>query len=313
MSAYGAPQYTVTPLVIDEEVMPRDILTREITITNTGDAPVTIYPTVNAISLDEGGTIREFVPQVMGDQTQSITAWIEISRAGIDLFKGQSTKVPLTLRINPQAQPGEYHAFLGFPFGGNRDEAERKVRDGTAPGIVLTLSLDEQKTTALKLARFLVDRFVFRTENSAASFTVRNPGEVTLIPEGEVILYDAKGREVGSLPVNPDKVEIPPGGEHTFVGTVPLQGLFGKYKAFLDVEYGTALVASVQDTAFFYAVPIPFLLSLLGVLFFIVILVSWHIHRKYFDDEGDDGSDALHFHVRSTHSEPVHHDINLRS
>ncbi len=311
--AFASVSYTVSPLVIDEKVEPRDIIEKVIILKNSGDTPATIYPTVNNISLTEGGTVEEFLPQVMSDQTTSISAWIEISRAGIDLKAGETRTVKLTLRINPNAKAGEYHALVGFPYGGNRDEAERMLKNGDAPGTVVTVSIEDKKSTILKLSRFLVDRFVTSENNSAASYTVKNPGDEPLVPGGEIVLYDSRGKEVGSLPVNPERIEIPVGGEHTFEGAVPIDNLFGKYKAFLSVEYGKGNSASVQDTAFFYVLPLKTLLIIIGVLTVAVILLSLYVHRKYFDDVTDDGSELLPVHVRESASDPKHHDIDLRA
>jgi hypothetical protein len=310
--AHALVSYSVSPLVVDEEVEERDIIEHTITLKSTGDSPVTIYPTVNNISLNDGGEIAEFVAQIMSDQTRSLAAWIEISRAGIDLFAGQTKTVTLTLRINPNAAPGVYHALVGFPHGGNRDEAERMLARGDAPGTIVTVNVVDKKTTLLKLGGFLVDKFVTSKENSDASYTVRNPGDEPLIPKGEVIFYDAQGREVGALPVNTENIEIPPGGEHTFTGAVPTDGLFGKYKAFLSLEYGKGNVASVQDTVFFYVFPFKTVLIVFALLAVLVIVASVYVHRKYFDDTVDDGSELLPVHVRDTSSDPLHHDIDLR-
>lgn len=311
--ALARVSYSVAPLIIDEEVEPRDIIEKEITLVNTADTPATIYPTVNNIALAAGGEIQEFLPQVMSDQTTSLAAWVEISRAGIDLQRGATQKITLTLRINPNAKPGTYHALIGFPYGDNRDEAERMVKRGDAPGTVVTVTIVDKKTTLLKLAQFVVDRFVTGPQNSAASYTIKNPGDEVLVPSGDVIMYDSRGREVGAIPVNPEQVSIEPGGEHTFTGAVPTDGLFGKYKAFLSVEYGKGNVASLQDTVFFYIFPLKTLLTIVGVLSIIVILISLYIHRRYFDDATDDGSELLPVHVRDSHSDPLHHDIDLRS
>jgi hypothetical protein len=311
-SVLGNPRYTVAPLVIDANVTRRDIKEFPITITNTGSAPVTIYPTVNNISVDSGGKLEAFLPPVMSDQTRSLASWIEISRAGIDMQPGDVHVITLRLRINPNAEPGEYHAFIGFPYGGNRDEAERKLERGDAPGTVVTVDHTEKRTVLLKLAHFVVDRFVTKPMNDAITYTIRNPGEETLVPYGEVIVYDGKGSEVGAIPVNPDKNEILPGEEKVFVTSAPTEGLFGKYKAFLSVEYGSQNIASVQDTAFFYVFPLKTLLIILGAILVVVVGLSLYVHRKYFDEVVDDGSESLPLHVRESRSDPLHHDINLR-
>jgi hypothetical protein len=312
--AYALISYTVTPLVINEEVEQRNIIEKTITLVNTGDTPVTIYPTVNNIALDAGGGITEFVPQVMSDQSTSLASWVEISRAGIDLRSGETKTVSLIIRVNPYAKPGEYHALIGFPHGGNRDEAERMVKRGDSPGTVVTATLQDKRNTLLKLSRFIVDRFVTSAHNTAASYTVRNPGEEPLIPTGEIIFYNNHGDEVGTIPVNPEKIEIPPGEEHAFTGTVPAQGLFGKYKGFLSVEYGKGNIASIQDTVYFYVFPLKVILIIMGVLLTLVIGISLYVHRKYFDDIGDDGSELLPVRVHDAHTRDPHdHDIDLRS
>jgi hypothetical protein len=308
----AAPSTSVVPLVIDADVEVRDIEEHIITLTNTGDVPVTIYPTVNNISLNEGGTIQEFLTPVESDQKTSLSSWIEISRAGIDLMAGDVKTVTLTLRINPNAVPGEYHAFVGFAHGGNRDEAERMVARGDAPGTVVRVKLEDDRVFLLKLSRFLVDRFVTDTENEAATYVIKNPGDESLIPHGEVIFYDSRGVEIASTPVNPDKEIIGPGEEKVFVSGVPTDGMFGKYKAFLNVEYGVQNLASIQDTTFFYVFPLRTLLMMLGGLILVVLVLSLYVHRKYFDEVVDDGSELLPVHVRDSVSDPLHHDIDLR-
>ncbi len=304
--------YTVSPLVIDAEVEARDIIEKKITITNTGNQPVTVYPTVNNISLKEGGTIDAFLTPVESDRTASLASWIEISRLGIDLQPGASKTIDLTLRINPNPSVGTYHAFIGFGNGRNRDEAEVQVKNGNAPGTVVSVTIDDKKSVLLKLSGFFVDRFVTKENNQAAVYTFKNPGEETLVPTGEIILYDGTGKEVAALPVNDEHVSIPPGGEHSFISSVPIEGKFGKYKAFLTVEYGGTQKGSVQDTNFFYVFPLQKMLIVLGVVLLIALIGAWYFHKKYMPDEVDD-SDQLSFHVRDTQSEPMHHDVDLKN
>lgn len=308
---YAESQYQVSPLVIDTKVEARDIIKKAITLTNDGSQPVTVYPTVNNISLSDGGTIEEFLAPVVSDRSRSLASWVEISRLGIDLRPGDTKTVDLTLRINPDAVPGSYHAFIGFGNGGNRDEAERQVKNGQAPGTVVTVTIEEKKNEFLKLSKFIVDRFVTATNNQAAVYTFKNPGDSPLVPKGEIIFYDNTGEEVGAIEVNKDNLSIPPGGEHVFAEPVPTDGLFGKYKAFLSVEYGTSQKASVQDTSFFYVFPLKGIIVTLIVLIIIVGVLSWYFHKRYFDEDIDD-SERLVVHVRETQSEAKEHDVIIK-
>lgn len=309
--AAAAPSYTVSPLVIDTGAEPRDILTREITLTNTGTQPLTLYPSVNNISLDDGGTIQEFLPPVESDRTASLASWIEISRSGIKLAKNETKTVPITIRVNPNPKPGVYHAFIGFGFGRNQTEAEKMVAIGRAPGAVLTVTISDEKNEFLRLSKFIINRFVTSGENEGATYTITNPGDEPLTPSGEIIFYNNHGSEVGSLPVNPNGETIAPGDKKEFLASVPVSGLFGKYKAYLTVEYGSQ-VASVNDTAFFYVLPLKLILLLLGGVCIVVIFFALLIHKRYLDETEMDDSDQLPVHFRESTSDSKEHDINLK-
>lgn len=308
----AAPSYTVAPLVIDVESEARDIQTFDITLRNTGTAPLTVYPTVNNITVAGGGTIESFLPPVSSDRTSSLTSWLEITRSGVKLAVGETKIVTLTLRVNPSPQPGEYHAFIGFGSGRNDHFAKEQVRTGGAPGTILTVRIVDKKSELLKLSRFIIDRFITSSENESARYIIKNPGDVPLTPKGEIIFYDNRGEEVSSLVVNEESAEIPPGGEKEFRAQVPMHGLFGKYKAFLNVEYGSVQRASVQDTAFFYVFPLMTILIVLGVISVVVVIISLYVHKRYLDGGTQDDSDTIPLYVKETRSESKEHDIDLK-
>jgi hypothetical protein len=310
-NVFAGPSYTASPLVIDVEAEARDIIPKEFTITNTGTQPVTVYPTVNNVSLEEANRIDEFLPPVMSDRTSSLASWIEVSRRGVDIPVGESRTVKLTLRINPQPEPGTYHALIGLGHGRNQTEAIKQVMNGTAPGVIVTVTIEEKTVEFLKLSKFIIDKFVTSSDNKAAVFSFKNPGDETLIPKGDIIFYNSKGSEISSVEVNDSNTSIAPGGEHVFTVSVPTDGLFGKYKAYLSVDYGQTQKGSIQDTNFFYVFPLKIVLLILAILILLTGIGAWHIHRKYFDEDIDD-SDRLHLHVKEGHSGSHDHDINLK-
>ncbi len=303
--------YSVSPLIIDATVQQRDIITKKITLKNTGDQPVTIFPTVNNISMNEGGGIEAFLSPVESDRTASLTSWIEMNRQGIDLRPNEEKIIDITLRIDPQAKPGTYHALIGFGYGRNRDEAEDQVESGRAPGTVLTISIDEKKIEFLKLSKFIISRFVTGPENQAIEYTFNNPSDEAIVPTGEIILYDTLGKEVGSISVNTESLSVPPHGEHVFTASVPTQGLMGKHKAFLSIEYGSTQKASIQDTNFFYVFPVKIIMYVVVCIALCVAMGAWYVHKKYIDEVEDD-SDRLTFHIRENQSISKEHDLHLK-
>lgn len=304
--------YTVTPRVIDVTASARDIITRTITIQNHHENATTkIFPSVNEIALDEGGDITEFRGPTEVDRTAAITSWLELPRAQINIPAGESQDVTLTIRMNPNTKPGEYHAVLGFGAGRNREVAQAQVKEGRAPTVVVTIRVADTKVERMDLSGFSVEKFVTDADNEAIHYTLSNPGDVEVVPEGEIVLYDGNGKEVASVPANPQKQSLKPGEEVALNARVPTDGLVGQYKAFLNVNYGAAQAGAVYDTVFFYVMPWQKLLTMFGVIVIIALIVTIYLYRKYGINEHDDGSEQLEFRIRETASEAQEHDIHL--
>lgn len=302
---------TVAPLVIDLDVKKRDIRSEMITITNHLDRQVELFPTVNEVKMEDGGVIADFVSPSGADGTQTITNWLTFPRTAITIDKNDAKEFPLGIKIHPDAKPGVYHAFIGFGTQ-NGPEAAKQVRRGQAPGVVLTLSIEQDRSEYLRLGRFMIDRFVYSDENNAISYTLKNPGEAEVVPTGEIIIYNTKGNEVAAVPVNPEGVQLAPRQESTFTTSVPIGDLLGKYKAMLTVEYGSKQTAAVYDTVFFNVIHWQKLLMMFGgLLLFAIIITLWlHKRSKVVIDEAD--VDDVILSVNVGVSPEKEHDIDLR-
>jgi hypothetical protein len=308
-----AATYSVAPLVIDEELQKRDIVTKTITLTNTESRNVRIFPTVNAVEVEEGGTVRAFIePSMIEDKAGEITSWIEITRSRIELGPNESKEIPLTIKVHPEVQAGEYHAFIGFPEGSNRPEAERVVKNGSAPGTVVRIGVGTVQSQFLRLTSYAVERFVRDGAPGVITYSLTNPGTDPVIPEGEIIIYNNRGIEVGAVALNQSKDVIAGKEEKSFTAEVP-QGLgLGKYKAFLTIEYGLVQKTSINDTAFFYVVPLRQLLIIFGSILVLTALLAFIVHRRFDREpvhEGDIKEVGLY--IRTSRSEPKDHDIDL--
>lgn len=307
----AATTYSVTPLVIDEVMQSRDFYRTEIIITNSSTHKITVFPTVNEISLAEGGGTTEFIPPSMADDSVSITSWIEIQRSSVEVEIGESKAVPLTLHTAPDVVPGEYHALLGFGSGRNVEIAKQQVKNGQAPSVVVTITIEDNRSPFLSLTGFVVDRFVTEAENESASYTVDNSGDLPITPTGEVIIYDSNGGEVGAVPINAAELTIEPGKSHTFNATVPTSGLLGKYKAFLSVEYGNDQRATIHDTVFFYVFPWKKIVITFIIVLLLAVFLTLYLHRRS-QSYHDDSVEHVPLFVREAQSESQHHDIDLK-
>ncbi|USN87836.1 MAG: hypothetical protein H6779_00095 [Candidatus Nomurabacteria bacterium] len=314
--AYAEENISVSPLIIDHVTEARDILKQDITIKNNGDRPVRLYATVHEIKVGDDNEIQSFVPPSMTDRKTSITSWLEISRARISLQPGEETKIPLTIRINPNAKPGDYHAFVSFPSGANADIAEAKAIAGEAEGLVVRVSIDEKQIELLRLTSFDADTFVLDDSHNF-TFSLENAGDIDVVPSGEIIIYNSKGQELTAIPVNDNNVSIPPQAKTDFSIPVPQLDGFGKNKAYLSLEYGEKNLATVYDTIYYYSIPWLLAIIMLSLLIILPVIMTLVFHRiarpTYPDYEHIDEGIELPLFVRKSHDHKIHdHDIDLK-
>lgn len=310
--AFAFASSTVSPLVIDHTTEARGLETDTVVFTNTGSGRAVFFPTVNNISIGANGGIESFIAPSMSDKTASLSSWLELSRKPTTLNPGEHSTTTLTLRVSPTAAPGVYHALIAFPDGENRDVAEARVQRGEVPGTVVTVTIEKKVREGADLGVFNVDRFIWSDQNNAVTYTIKNNGDTNVRPTGDIIIYTSSGLEAVSIPVNPDGKEVMHGESLTLTANVPLHSLFGKYKAYLRVHYGTQGAAELQDTAYFYAAPWKKFVALFGGTMLIGLALILLLHRRYGGGGDEDVADHLPLHVKDGVSGAVHHDIDMK-
>lgn len=311
MPAALAAGHTVMPLALNLNVEKRDIISETITIANKTEQQVRLYPSVHEVATDGEGTVLSFSEPSSVDRTDTPTAWIEISRARIELAPGETKEIPFTIRMNPNTKPGDYSVFIGFGTGSNQPEATRQVMNGQAPGTLVNLTIDKKQDQFLRLERFVVDRFVTGRGESLVEYTLHNPSGVDVVHHGEVIFYDTNGDEIASVPLNEVATPVPPDASVPFSVVVPNNLKIGKYKAYLSVEFGEHLTDAVQDTTYFYVTPLRELIIAFVILLVLAVLLTLYVHRRYDLSEDDHGAEPVALYIRQGTTAEVHHDISV--
>ena len=314
-SVYAA-EFSVTPLIIDIESEARDASTHTITVVNHDSRPTRLYASVHEITVGENSEIKSFVPASMSDRSTSVTSWLEISRGRIDLPPGTSKELPLVIRINHDTPQGTYHAFVGFASGGNRDEAELATQKGQGQGVVLRIVVGSKKQEFLKLESFSTDRFSIKEGKGTISYTLSNTGDVPLTPQGDIIIYDTRGKELTSIDLSEeDPLVIQPGAEVTYTENIPFLNRLGKHKAYLSIEYGSEQKAALYDTSFYYSIPwfylIVVVILLIVIITSLVLLQRRNMQYDVYETEPEAYDVPLQVGKVREHSE-YDHDINLK-
>ncbi len=307
-----AADIEIRPFLIDKIVEPRDIVSEDIVLTNKTDRKLNIYSTVNEITVSAEGDIKEFVSPVMTDRTNTITSWVEIKRGRITLEVGESTTIPLTLRIHPQATAGEYHAFIGFYPTQKAHEAEAAAMSGDADGVIAKLTIEDKSEAFVRITSYLIDRFVIRDNQRQVSIEVENLGDTSEIPKGEIVFFNSVGEEVTAVPVNQEGVTIEPGAKTILTAPIPFDDELGRYKANISLQYGSKQRATIYDSAQFFMMPIHIMVIILVSIVALSFLIVWLLRRSLKEPTDDTHGVELPFYIKDGHEpKPKEHDIDL--
>jgi hypothetical protein len=305
---------TVRPFLIDEVVEARQLLREEVTLVNQSNREVNVYATVNEISVDNDGEIKEFVSPVMTDRTNTITSWVELNRGRIEIAAGETVQIPLAFRVHPNAQPGEYHVFVGFGIASKRYQVEAAARNGDLDGVIVKLTIEDDRNEYLRVASFIVDRFVTSDADKRVEIELENLGDVPATPAGEIIFFNSNGEERQAIPVNTDALSIEPGETVTITTALPFNNELGRFKANLSLRYGTGQKASLFDTTQFFMMPFHILILMLVMAVLLALFVYFLLHQAFINKNDDEDGFDLPFMVRDGHdAEPQEHDIDLKT
>lgn len=310
-----ASEINIRPFLIDETLTARETLEKNITIkSDYTERKAVLYATVNEITLDDKGEIKEFVSPIMTDRTNTVASWIEITRGRIEVLPNESVEIPLNVRVHPYAEPGEYQVFIGFVEAANRPKAEEIAMAGDANGVIVKITVADEREDSLRISGFLINRFITGDEKREIDIEVENVGDLASAPTGEIIFYDSRGIEITSVPVNESGAVVAPGEKVTLTSKVPLEGDLGRFKANVSLKYGENQSALLHDTTFFYMMPLHLILALFGGILVVTLLVTLLFRRVFLThDEDDEKIYEVRMYVRDGHeAEPKDHDINLK-
>ncbi len=291
--AQNSSNVLVNPSVIDEKTKIRDILEYDILIQNKSERQVSLYAVVNDVDPVEG--IEESNKPQDLDRTVSITKWIELSRGVIRISSGEEAKVPLKINVSHDAIPGIRHAKIIFAEGNNRELAEKKAKKSNQPEILINLEIEEDIVERAELNNFSSAKNIYSSFPAKFDFTVKNIGNSNVTPIGNIYIYNRKGQEIDKININIDQSAIKPETVLKFNEKWDGEnGGFGKYKAKLELEYGSLINRDLQDTVYFWILPFK-LVVLVGVggMLLIVLLSIMIFKKTYVINEPEKTSDGV--------------------
>jgi len=264
----------VSPVVIEEEANPGDVLDLKIKILSGEDTTLYTYPVDFKAGQEETG-VPQFMPSDEEGGQYSLSKWIKLGSEPIDFKAGEKKEIPVRIEIPANAEPGGHYGAVIISI---QDINARKTGMNIA-GEVGTLILI-RVSGAIKEEGSLVE---FKTakpwyEKMPASFVMRfqNSGNVHLKPFGNIEIFSLAGKKMATLQVNPNFGNVLPDSIRKFTnewkvekaGIIPLMG---KFSAQLLISYGAGQTA--EETVYFWIIPYKWLIAVFGGVVVLIGLV----------------------------------------
>lgn len=289
-----AEAMTLSPPMFDFTVNPGDVIKDVIRIYNEDPFPLVLSPrefNFTAKQGDETEGAPEFYPEDEVRNGHELAPWLTVDApTTFTLQPSERYNIPITIVVPPDAAPGGYFGAVNFGTVGGEKEGE-----GPQIGVIAStttlffLRVNGDVKESLDIAEFRADKPKYASLPVDFSVRVQNGGNVHLRPTGNIFIKDMFGRQVASLPVNPDFRTVLPGSARRFdaswfrrrlpSGTSEYAAQWrnfaiGKYQAQLVLSFGgrnSFQTATVE----FWVFPWMVLLTLAGVLVLAWLLVRF--------------------------------------
>lgn len=281
--AVGIGGITISPLVNTLVISKGQTIYQNITVYNDNKTPTTLsVKFANFISRDPFGD-----PQFNGltnkatisDQNLNINTVNSIT-----VQPGKSRNISIEIKAKQNAEPGE--DFIAA-FVLSKGETSSNININSAVGSLFLIRINGIVKESGFIKSFTETKNVYVSNPINFDENFENTGNVHLIPQGEIQIYNIFGDEVETIPVNVNRGIVLPIGVKNRIFTQswnPTKFLLGKYTAKLYLTYGTNSVTTIEATSSFWIIP---LWSIIIVIVIITVIVIWQIlsrvqRQKYY-------------------------------
>jgi hypothetical protein len=184
----------------------------------------------------------------------------------------------LRIIASPNATPGKYHALISFPTGGNLTEAQATDQKLNEAKVQINLDIVEHQVEQAEINRFQPVSGFFTNNNISFILKIKNIGNQPVSPEGEIVIYDKGGKEVGSIPISGST--IAPNEIKDFPAQTKLNIGPGKFKARLNLNYGQDNGKNLTDIVYFSYLPLALFLVLLVFILGLATSAAVYISKR---------------------------------
>lgn len=260
--------FVVGPGRVEVVVAPGQTVTRDITVTNRISSDRQFELLVEDMSGTADGSNAVVL---LGDQQgpYSMRDYVSFPQDKITLDLGERAKIPVTISMPPNAEPGGYYG--GVLVTTVQDDGVDEGQVARSPivariGTLFFISVPGETEIAGELIDFSTagDKWWYTEGPVDLSMTFENTGSIHLNPYGEIRVTNMFGAEVGFVELEPWFV-LPKSLRLREV-TWDSELLLGRYTLTANINRGYNDIIDVRKVHI-WVVPWKFLLAVFGTLF----------------------------------------------
>ncbi len=286
---------TITPPLIKNNINPGESWASYIKVVNNNLKAIDVYTYIfDFKSAPDGGV--EFIQQNLEnalnfseeDNKFLLSQWISIERGPIHLEPHESKKIPFSIRVPVDAEPGGHYAAI---LVGTKPVSKIKgtgIKISSMVSSLVMISVGGNIIERADIREFYTDRSLYSQPKIKFILRLENTGNVHIHPQGEIKIYNFWGKEVGSIPINHNTSfgnvlpESTRKWEFDWEGEENLLDM-GRFKATVVLTYGEEAKETVYRSVYFWIIYWrPILVSLailLAIILIIIISVKIYVRK----------------------------------
>lgn len=240
-AASNAFNLTTSPLPIELLTIPGKTVTTDLRVQNSGTAPVKIKVSLLKFKASGSNGQPELLPRQAGD---TFFDWVSFSKTSFVANPNVWETVVMTVSPPSDAAFGYYYAvvFSQDTTGDVSTTTTTSKLTGAAATLVLlnVQATGEKKQVAV--TSFSTDKRLYEYLPATFNITIRNTGNVHVVPQGNIYISRNHKQNVAVIDVNPNLGNTLPGSSRVF--TVSWNDGFPVYDKKLD---GSGQVVTGKD------------------------------------------------------------------
>lgn len=266
---------TVYPAIIDNTVDAGAEFTSQVTVVNPS-------PQATAFQVTAGGLATETANQTGLPDSYNAASWLRPSPNSFVLLTNETRVVDVKFTVPKDAEPGGHYATLYFEafLPSSNDPGQTTINSRVGVVVFLTVNgeIKENFSAGKKLE---MPSFQGQTKPIDIGLTLKNGGNVHLMPSGTVRVRNLFGRTTATLPIASPGTVLP-GSERKYEVSW-YQGLrFGAYKVSATVTAGTRGEQVTFPEQWIFVVPLVIVIpaAALIVLTVLVLMIRRSLKKR---------------------------------